>query len=100
MSIDGATQTVTLDGKEYSISHVRAFQTFNAIAKADGQVIASEQIRVKATGLYGPVGRVLKQHLPAPLYELIQSTRGHHGGFSFRIPTKATKSHRKASKGH
>jgi hypothetical protein len=86
LSIANTTQSVTLDGEQYSIKDPAAFQIFKAIAKAKGEIITSEEFR-HLPACKGRVDRKI-QTLPAALQKVISRKGGPGGGYWLKLLEK------------
>ena len=85
--IDANAHTITVWGDRFEIKHAPTFQLFRKVADADGNLVLSSEIKKTIPGCKGRLDVMLSNHLrPNTLRQLIQSKKGHGGGYWLVVP--------------
>jgi hypothetical protein len=89
LQIHPLTKRVSLGKKSAIIEHAVTFEVLLLIARANGRLVPTSEIRKKVPGCR--VGRIdvkLTRHLPAWTRDLVRGQSGHHGGYALQLPEK------------
>jgi hypothetical protein len=88
LAIAPLTRKVCLGRKSEIIKHPIAFQIFLFIAKAEGALVTSEDIRKKVLRSDSKVrlDTILRNHLPEWVRDLIPGQSGPNGGYALKLP--------------
>lgn len=85
LSYDHGSRTITLDGISKTIKHPGAARIFEALYRADGEVVPGETLKKKYAAGTRP-GRVIEAHLNSLFPDLIHRKPGKSGGFWIQPP--------------
>jgi hypothetical protein len=87
LTISQLTRRVALGQKSAVIAHPTAFQVFLHIAKAQGAVVASKEIKQQVPGCRRRrLDLLIRRHLPGWVRALIPATAGPNGGYALLLP--------------
>jgi hypothetical protein len=91
LRFDDATHTVYLDNTPIKVEHIPTYNAFHFIAKGQGQLVKTEDIKTDVKACAGRFDVQLSDHLPSDLRLILTSKRGHGGGYAIDLSKKCAK---------